>query len=97
MTRIANSSYTFEKFTIYQSAENLSKPALYEHRLLYWNARLGFEEFFIYFLRRKCSPFIITYQGFNSLHIASYKGKYKILKIILLSDYEFYEYSQLIK
>ncbi|CAD8119184.1 unnamed protein product [Paramecium sonneborni] len=82
-----------EKFIIYHSKANLTKNEIYECRLQYWSASQGNTEFFIYFLRRKCNPFVNVYQGFNCLHIAAFKGKPKILKIILENDYEYYDYS----
>ncbi|CAD8185858.1 unnamed protein product [Paramecium octaurelia] len=82
-----------EKFTIYHSKANLTKNEIYECRLQYWSASQGNTEFFIYFLKRKCNPFLNVYQGFNCLHVAAFKGKLKILKIILENDYEYYDYS----
>ncbi|CAD8120523.1 unnamed protein product [Paramecium sonneborni] len=83
-----------EKFIIYHSKANLTKNEIYECRLQYWSACQGNTDFFIYFLRRKCNPFVNVYQGFNCLHIAAFKGKPKILKIILENDYEYYDYSE---
>ncbi|CAD8181717.1 unnamed protein product [Paramecium octaurelia] len=82
-----------EKFQIFDSKEELTTHQKYECRLQYWSARQGNQDFFIYFLKRKCNPFLNVYQGFNCLHIAAYKGKLKILKVILESDYEYYDSS----
>ncbi|CAD8206420.1 unnamed protein product [Paramecium octaurelia] len=82
-----------DKYFIYHSNANLTKNETYECRLQYWSARQGNTEFLIYFLKRRCNPFLNVYQGFNCLHIAAFKGKLKILKILLEAEYEYYDYS----
>jgi hypothetical protein len=69
----------------------MSKINLYETRLLFWSAALGLSKFVNYFLYRKCnlntlkigSPFMIIYNGCNSMHIAAQKGQYEILRVFL--------------
>ncbi|CAD8098030.1 unnamed protein product [Paramecium sonneborni] len=85
-----------EKFVIFHNKTVLTIHQKYECRLQYWSARQGNQEFFIYFLQRKCNPFLNVYQGFNCLHIAAYKGKPKILKTILENDYEYYDSSEVL-
>ncbi|CAD8176392.1 unnamed protein product [Paramecium pentaurelia] len=82
-----------EKYVIFNSKADLTINQKYESRLQYWSARQGIQEFFIYFLKRKCNPFLNVYQGFNCLHIAAYRGKPKMLKTILENDYEYYDSS----
>ncbi|CAD8094475.1 unnamed protein product [Paramecium sonneborni] len=83
-----------EKFIIFDNKTQLTIHQQYECRLQYWSARQGIQDFFIYFLTRKCNPFLNVYQGFNCLHIAAYKGKPKLLKTILENDYEYYDSSE---
>jgi hypothetical protein len=54
----------------YTINESMSKN-VYEVRLLYWCAYMNLMGPFVYFLQRRCSPFIKTYMGENSLHVAS--------------------------
>lgn len=61
----------------------------FETRLLYWTAYQNDKEAFKHFLKKKCSPFMINYEGYSAFHIASAKGHLKILKIILESAYEY--------
>ncbi|CAK71370.1 unnamed protein product (macronuclear) [Paramecium tetraurelia] len=91
-------STTFnETYTIFHYAKSQTKKQLFECRLQFWSARIESAEFFVYFLKQKCNPFLIQYQGFNCLHIAANKGKYQILKHILESDYEYQELKDLLK
>ncbi|CAD8159360.1 unnamed protein product [Paramecium octaurelia] len=94
---ITRKSTTFnETYTIYHYANSQTKKQLFECRLQFWSARIESTEFFSYFLKQKCNPFLIQYQGFNCLHIAANKGKYEILKQILESEYEYQELKDLL-
>ncbi|CAD8045785.1 unnamed protein product [Paramecium primaurelia] len=95
---ITRKSTTFnETYTIYHYANSQTKKQLFECRLQFWSARIESTEFFSYFLKQKCNPFLIQYQGFNCLHIAANKGKYEILKQILESEYEYQELKDLLR
>ncbi|CAD8050285.1 unnamed protein product [Paramecium sonneborni] len=84
-----------ETYTVFHYAKSQTKKQLFQCRLQFWSARIEATEFFQYFLKQKCNPFLIQYQGFNCLHIAAHKGKYKILKLILEADYEYQEFKDL--
>lgn len=75
----------------------MTRTNLLETRLLYWSSQKGNMEYVAYFLGRKCSPFMVDYDGYNALHIASYMGHYKIIKLIVCSDYEYFEFQELLK
>ena len=67
-----------------------------ETRLLYWSAHTGLSDYVIYFLERKCSPFLINYQGANAFHAASSSGHKDILRIFLEAEYEYFELTELL-
>jgi hypothetical protein len=46
-------------------------------------------DFCIGFMKHKCSPFQITFNGMNSLHIAAKKGSSEVLELFCFSIYNY--------
>ncbi|CAK55572.1 unnamed protein product (macronuclear) [Paramecium tetraurelia] len=90
-----STTFNNEPYYIFHYTKSQNKRQLFECRLQFWSTRIESIEFFTYFLKKGCNPFLIQYQGFNCLHIAANKGKYNILRFILENEYKYKELEEL--